>query len=355
MKQLAYTLLLLFTGFCASAQTTADSTVIIQGKVIDAETGMPLGAANVFLNGTYLSTSTDNNGHFVLTAIKTGSPLMVSFIGYETKKTDDYVGMELVIKLKRKVNKLAEVVVSVDEWSREKKMKIFLREFIGETSKDCTILNPDDIWLHHNNKTDVLTAGSDKPLLIVNKNLGYKISYLIDTFKYDEAALIGRLVYRGSYFFAEDTAGLKRGEIKKILKARDDAYYGSRMHFIRALWDDKLTKNDYKVFGITSSQARLNTYDEKKAHYLYNKDLVGVKDDNHFHQQKYFKLPSNVAVLYQSTKHKTRDSYLSMQEGFLGVLIDSNGYFSEGVGWNGGMGTDRVGKLLPFEFEPVEK
>jgi len=355
MKHLAYTLLLFLTGFCALAQTKADSTVFIQGRITDAETGKPLGAANVYLNGTYLGTSTDSTGHFVLRAIKTSSPLMVSFVGYESKMTNDYLGKELVITLKPKINKLAEVVIAVDEMSRAKKMKIFLTQFIGSTNSDCTILNPDDIWLHYNKKTDVLTAGADKPLLIANKTLGYKVTYFLDTFRYAEAATGGKLTYRGNYFFAEDTAGLRRSEIRAILKARDDAYYGSRMHFVRVLWDEKLSKNDYKLLGITSVSRRVNVYDEKKAKRLYEKDITGVRDDNHFHGQKYIVLPTEVAVLYQSNKHKNRDSFLTLEKDYPAVLIDSNGYFGEGIEWNGAMGDDRVGRLLPFEFQPIGK
>lgn len=359
MKKLTCALLsalLVLLSYCASAQTRTDSTIIIKGRVTDAETRKPLAGTSVYLNGTYLGTSTDTAGNFSLTAIKTNTPLMVSYVGYESQTIKNYSDNGLDISLKPKVNRLKEVTITVDEMSREKKMKLFLRQFIGEDYKDCAIGNPDDIWLHYNKNKFELTAGADKPLLITNKKLGYKVTYFLDTFRYTESISRGNETnYRGNYFFAEDTTGLKPAEIKKILTARDDAFFGSRMHFIRTLWADKLTQNNFKILTITSSSLRLNVYDEKKSKRLYNKDIVGIKNDHIFHDQKYMALPSEVSVLYQPRKHKEGTSYLKQEKGYDGVLIDSNGYYGEGIDWNGDMGTDRVSKLLPFEFEPVGK
>src|SRR5471030_1311145 len=123
-------------------------------------------------------------------------------------------------------------------------MRIFLTEFIGSVSKDCTITNPDDIYFTYRRKNDSLTANSDKPLIIQNKKLGYKITYFLTYFKH----VAVHTTYQGNYFFEEDTAGLQPKEIKKIIKAREDAYFGSRMHFIRSLWADKLKESDFKVY-----------------------------------------------------------------------------------------------------------
>jgi len=347
-------LLLLFI-YCASAQNPAPPQVI-KGRVIDAQTRKPIGGATVYLNGTYIGTSTDTLGNFSFSATLTGIPLEVSCVGYETQTINSYGDKDLVVALKYKVIRLSEITIKVDEMSREKKMKIFLREFIGLDVEDYFIDNPDDIWLHYNKKTSELTAGSDKPLLIYNKTLGYKITYFLDTFRYAENSARGSETnYRGNYFFAEDTAGLKPRAIKKILQARDDAYYGSRMHFIRALWANQLSQNDYKIIELTFNSPRLNVYDEKKSKKLFYEDIVGIKDDRTIHNQKYMVFKKEVAVLYQQRKRKAGDSYIKQKDDYLGILIDSNGYFGEGIDWNGDMGHDRVGKLLPFEFQPVGK
>src|SRR3546814_15021385 len=56
------------------------------GRVLD-EQGNPLEGAAVRIKGTTRETSTDNNGRFTLNDVEQGAVLLISFVGYETKKT----------------------------------------------------------------------------------------------------------------------------------------------------------------------------------------------------------------------------------------------------------------------------
>jgi len=344
--------------------TSLSQAQVIKGKIIDTETGKPIPNANIYLNGTYLGTASDSTGNFTLTTgIKTNTPLVVSFVGYEMQTITNYADKILTIALKRKLNDLKEVTITgFDGMSREKEMKIFLTEFIGSTNKDCVISNPDDIRFHYNNKTEVLTATVDNPLLINNKKLGYKLTYFLANFSYAPLST----VYRGNYFFAEDTAGVGQEEIKNILKARDEAYFGSRMHFIRSLWSDELAKNNFEILQPIISFPNRAEYDDKQSKKLFYKDVVGIQNDSRFHDQKFIELKteminqrskqkqetSQVSIIYKKNKHKEETSYLKQEKDYLGTLIDSNGFYGEGLGWNGDMGISRVNKLLPFEFQP---
>ncbi|GEM_PF-2015009 len=95
-----------------------DTTFVILGKVIDAESGLSLAAANVALAGTLGGSATDPEGRFFFEHLKpTTYTLIISFVGYETatvKVTPWQRGQPreaLVIALQPKPIRLSEVVV----------------------------------------------------------------------------------------------------------------------------------------------------------------------------------------------------------------------------------------------------
>lgn len=111
---------------------------VITGRVTDATTGSPLPNVNVYLDGTINGTTTDSQGNFTLNnVLKTRAPLLVSSVGYVSRKINDYTDKNISISLKPKVIALKEVTVTTDKISRAKAMRIFLREFIGRNNSEC--------------------------------------------------------------------------------------------------------------------------------------------------------------------------------------------------------------------------
>lgn len=320
----------------------------VKGTVTDAGTGKPIAGASVYLNGTFVGTTTDTLGVFSLTTSKTTIPLIVSYVGYTTQQVTNYAGADLSIKMEQKSTELDEVSVAADEMSRASKLRIFLSEFLG-MSNDCYIENTDDVWLHYNKRREELTGGADKPLIIHNKKLGYKITYFLSSFRH----LPTQTAYYGNYIFAEDTAKLKRGIIKQILKDRDEAYYGSRMHFVRALWSDKLAENAFKVSQPMRKAEGAAAKDRPEQRELIYKDIVAQKTTNLFHDQKFVVLTGEVTVNYQRARNQQEISYLQLAANNAGTMIDADGNYGEGLEWRGDIGHSRVNKLLPFEFQPV--
>ncbi|QXP72401.1 TonB-dependent receptor [Tenacibaculum sp. AHE15PA] len=107
MKQLLFILCLLIQGYVV-AQT------IISGNVTDNK-GNPIEGANVYLDGTYDGTSTDNNGIFSFSTSEVGTrTLIVSFISFETfsKLADVKEFNKLKIKLREDVNTLDAVTIN---------------------------------------------------------------------------------------------------------------------------------------------------------------------------------------------------------------------------------------------------
>ena len=107
MKHLLFILCML-SQFTIIAQTT------ISGKVTDGK-NTPILGANVYLDGTYDGSSTDNEGNFSFTTSETGTQtIIVSFISFEEfiLNIDVSKMKNMSIKLREDVNSLDAVVIS---------------------------------------------------------------------------------------------------------------------------------------------------------------------------------------------------------------------------------------------------
>jgi len=101
-----FLLLLLMLPLGLWAQTGA-----LKGTVRDNTTGDPLPGVNVLVEGTQNGTSTDMDGNYTLPAVKSGSRIIFSFIGYASQ-TVSYTGQKtLDVKLAEETTQLKEVVV----------------------------------------------------------------------------------------------------------------------------------------------------------------------------------------------------------------------------------------------------
>lgn len=95
--------LLTLSAFTTNAQNK------VSGKVID-ELGMPVPGANIKVDGSSKSTSTDMDGKFNLD-VNEKDVLSFSFIGYVTQKKTAGSSKQILIKLQPEANLLNEVVV----------------------------------------------------------------------------------------------------------------------------------------------------------------------------------------------------------------------------------------------------
>lgn len=83
----------LFLSLTGEAQTT------IRGKVTDIQTFEPIVFADVFFKGTSAGTNTRFDGSYMLTGPATSDSIVISFIGYETKKIAVVPGIDQVINV----------------------------------------------------------------------------------------------------------------------------------------------------------------------------------------------------------------------------------------------------------------
>jgi len=103
-----FTLFILFFTLAGFSQHT------LSGKVTDQK-GKPVAGANVFIEGTYDGTSSDDSGNFTFTTTETGNQtLVISFLIFETSKMVIDVAdfKDRTIKLRESVTSLDAVEVS---------------------------------------------------------------------------------------------------------------------------------------------------------------------------------------------------------------------------------------------------
>ena len=114
------TLTIFFITTMLFSQTT------IVGKVID-EKGKPVSGANIYIEGTYDGTSSAENGSFSFqTNTKGNQILVVSFLIFETSKTNIDIAnfKNITIKLKDNVNALDAVVITAGTFEAGGKAKV---------------------------------------------------------------------------------------------------------------------------------------------------------------------------------------------------------------------------------------
>jgi hypothetical protein len=243
-----YWLILLFLcPFAALAQTG-----LITGKITRADTKGPVAGANVFLSNSTAGTSSNDAGNYNLNNLKQGQyTLVVSIIGYADYTKSVLVGrdpIKLDIELTPKVIVLREVSISTNaNW--KKNYEQFVRDFIGtdDNAKYCVVVNPHEVELTYHRAKQLLTAYTDDFLVVENHALGYRVKFLVDSFASDGLSHI--ISYRGQRLFQELPGSKKQQEIWH--KKREDAYYGSSMHFYRSLFTNKLDSEGFIMMKLT--------------------------------------------------------------------------------------------------------
>ncbi len=338
--------LLIIIAFCFSAKAQYS----ISGTVIDATTSKPIANANVYIDGTVFGSITNAKGEFFLDLERpVNFPLVVSSISYKTKVLPiDFTSKSITfnkIPLTEEVNNLSEVYIENDPWPRKRKLKYFRKWFLGKNHKDkkTKILNEDAVKLKFMPSSNKLIAYAEKPLIIRNKKLGYFINYdliefelvftrldfVVDNKKrtnYKEESSF----FLGTSFFKE----LKPHKVKKFKKARKKNYEGSTLHFMRALYQNKLKENGYRIFlkkfEIEPNQVFKVKQTDNLTHVALNKKKITVLYDD----------------FYQS--------FIEVDQVPTYFSIDKNGNYHpiNALYLGGGMGQQKLSDFLPLNYKP---
>jgi hypothetical protein len=244
LRSLAFLSFLFFCMFRTSAQD------LIRGNVVSAETGKPIAGVSIFISNTSRGTVTDDKGEFVLRNIPTGKYILViSNVGYQTDQEPiDSRSLKPFynISMRVKTDDLSEVTVRAYDQEGWKRWGEFFREyFIGTSafSKQCKIVNPEAVRIHYNKNKKILSAFSDGPILIENRALGYLLQVNLENFRMD---FISQHILFNIFPLFKEMDGTPRDK-KQWAANRKLAYYGSLMHFYRALFRGRVKEEGFSM------------------------------------------------------------------------------------------------------------
>ena len=321
----------------------------ISGIVLDGVTNQPLEGASVFFNNTAIGTTTNYNGEFSIEHNKKlKTHLIISFIGYKTQTSllENYsVEKKLKIYLYESRSVLNEIVLSSDndwsidddDWPRELKLKEFKKNYLGESKngKSCSIINEKDIILSYNSKKKKLIAITKGPIYIKNENLKYLISVELQHFEVNYSRVsknkkhinVDYVFYSGNNFFKS----LENKPTISTINMRKETYFGSTLHFMRALSSNELIKEGYQIYYdglqvVPKKYIKITPMD--------NLNNVGVR------------LKDKLDIIYDFEK---QSSIKSLVKDF---YIDSfgNHFPIEKVKFGGDLGEQRMGDALPLDY-----
>jgi hypothetical protein len=232
-------------------QNTFSQTNQVNGIVINGEDNSKLASASIFINNSSKGTISNADGKFTLTGItERNFELIISYTGFVSvslKITPENIGRFQTIKMIPRKEMMEGISIMVPEKDGWKKWgKFFTESFIGQSdfAKECAIENLKALRFFNDKKHNRLTAYSNTNLIIKNKALGYLIKYQLEEFNYDFKNKI--ISFVGYTSFQE----LKTHSVNKKmrwLKARKEAYYGSIMQFMRAVFSDSVVEQGFDV------------------------------------------------------------------------------------------------------------
>lgn len=310
----------------------------ISAIVYDYDTKEPIVGASIYYDGTTIGVATDANGKFDISYEPALSvPIVISFIGYSNQvhSKEELLQLEKVY-LKASSLVMKGLVIKADNWSRDKKMRIFKSEFLGRTPgvEYCRITNEKDIRLVYNPTTNELYAFCDQPMIIINRYLGYKIMYNMNEFevqfRYSHGGLrlTEQVYYEGTSFFSELGKSVK----KKYAEARWKEFKGSKMHFMRSLAEQKLTENRFEIFY---KSLPVDPYEFFTINNLEHGSQVSMSVDT-------------LSILY----HRVGQSMILLDEELNSFFIDDYGIHStpESIKFGGVFGTQRISSMLPQNY-----
>ncbi len=227
----------------------------IQGRILKQSDSLPLSGVSVYYDGTSIGASTGDNGFFQISSPASKNvALIINALGYKTViKQNLQNGKSLeYIYLEESQEDLDVVYLEFDPWSRKKKLDIFRREFLGKipAALESKITNEEVIKLRFIPSTETLVAIAEKPLKIINRHLGYEITYDLKEFTAQFSSgtnglqYVRMVYYEGFTFFEE----LRKRPRKKFIKNREKTFYGSGLHFMRSLASQTLAENGFRIF-----------------------------------------------------------------------------------------------------------
>lgn len=351
-KYFAFTILILFI---VQYETALSQSLFSINGIVKNKLGKPIESASVFLSGSAQITKTNASGRFNFNGLNSGSyDIVVRMLGYSSMKGNALINSRDVNKsivLSEKNIQLNEVLIGKGS-RRTEYLKTFFDTFIGVTKNAafCTILNPEVV--EFSTKGNILQAFSEEFIIVSNKSLGYKISYLLRDFTYDRSS--ATTIYDGECVF-ENLMGTEAQQ-KKWKKNRLQAYKGSFMHYLRSLYDGKTLEESFLTYIIDRNKKPIDSLvDVRQYVSKANFNFINFRFEP---QLKVIYVGKSVApgvIVQQIDPFRLASMPSSYAKSFVSkVVIDKKGSYVDYKSFRleGLWGVFRLGDQLPFEYEP---
>ncbi len=358
LKTTVLSLLLIVT-----TNSFAQTYFTISGKVSADANGTVLQAASVFAQNTTVGTVTDAEGNFKLSLPNGGYDLIISYTGYKTeikRITTADANESIQIKLKEKEKELEAVAVTSSNEVTDGMAKygsFFKDEFIGKSinAQQCSLQNPEVLHFFFSKKKNRLKITATSPLIIKNNALGYNIKYALDSFTHEYKTEIS--TYTGYPLFENMLADSI--QMQKWNMARNEAYKGSTLHFMRSLFRKSLNEEKFEIQFIIKGTSKDEAIKLKDVYAALNYEKTDSTQT-----VEVFPNQNNVGVLYTAQKpsnefikenpSEPKDFKFSMMsiKPNESIIIEQNGYYYDqnDVTTSGYWAWDKVGDQLPYDY-----
>ncbi len=360
LKLLNFTLLaclmLTFTDIRAvSAQT------VIEGIVIDNESRAPIGGANVFITGTAIGNSTNQDGEFLFeTTLKSEEELTVSFIGYHSQTfpidlSEDRTEFQFQIELQKNEFVLDDVVILNDNSLWLKNFEDFKREFIG-TNRFAQQTNIINRWVvdFTQESGGELYAMASEPIIVENRALGYRIQIDMKDFLWKLNSETGHFYFNIDFRELQARSEL---EYENWQKNRRDVYIGSMKHFFKSLFHDELNRNQFEVVELGTNRNALIYPQNRNPNVIRMLTRHRIPISRFNEDVKAFSIKGPVDVLYGQRSFRSdsrRRAGLRPQVNNLIFLVKKDGTLldPQHISVEGYFASERVANMLPSSYQP---
>jgi len=399
--------------FTVSSYTSVNAQSIVIGRVINHADKTPISNASVFLSNTTIGNETANDGNFRLKSVKPGKYLIiVSVVGFKTYNREiivnDYILDLHDIELTPDIKALKEVSIHASpDQDREMYLRWFKDQFLGtsDLASDCVLVNPEVLDFNYDKGKYILTASSYDFLKIENRDLGYRLKYLVNDFNYCTNPTINHDLHYEGFVLFEEMKGTPSEE-RHWKKNRQKVFEGSEMHFLRSLVNNEPEKDGFRVLQWAIYQnperpadsvidAKIASFKKLKAgsskkysdslrYWEKKKDMKKVLEtlmDYPLNKDEIFKLTDqqdlyalgcdmdNLHITYNKDHHfpKKGSTYRLNDPGNKEttivhfkqpyVFFDINGIIVniDGLSLSGVWSQNRIAELLPYDYNPENK
>ena len=329
---------------------------VIKGSVVTTAE-QPLGNVKIYIDGSQISSVTDTKGIFNISIpyIKQGN-IVFQKEGYQDFVYPLQQAMNKTLKVVLEKERLIEEVKLIGYSGKdyEKHISTFLDNFLGVSREGVSIENPKEVKFAYDKTERILRAQAKKPLIIVNKKLGYTIEYKLMTFYVDHRNGISQ--YTGTSFYTPVKASESKNRIYKM--NRLNAYYGSVQHFFKSVFNNSVSKEGFIL-------DRVKQMEGQKALALVERDLQAPAYREEQDGKIYFEFPDILMVSYKkylfdiskrevvkTNSYSTLNSYVETRGLRYHITSDGNYSDPDQMLFQKSWAVDKVAKMLPLDYEP---